>query len=194
MSDHTFPLYPGEEQSVLKAVAKRRIEFSAGRHCARVAMGRLGYPPCALPSGADRVPVWPASLTGSITHNDEFCAAVVASRGQYRSIGIDMEAIDSVSVDLVEEVFHPCEIVELDLHNRPDGADWPTLHFCLKEAAFKAFYPIFGKIINFQEMRIWANPPNRTFFAQAFIEAGSIRPTFQGRYLVSNGRIHAACW
>ena len=49
---------------------------------------------------------------------------------------------------------------------RPDGADWPTLHFCLKEAAYKAFYPKYRRNIGFQKMRLQVNLESRQFNAE----------------------------
>ena len=81
-----------------------------------------------------------------------------------------------------------------DLFTRPDGADWPTLYFCLKEAAFKAFYPTYRRIIGFQDMRVRVDLDARRFLAELSGLSASGIPIFQGRYLVRDGRVHAACW
>jgi 4'-phosphopantetheinyl transferase EntD len=194
LTDHVFPLYPEEERTVAKAVAKRRIEFAAGRHCARLAIAQVGHVAGALPSGEDRMPIWPAGFVGSITHSAGCCAAVAAPSHRFRAVGIDMEPVDAVSDELAPAVLRPDEAARLDRHARPDGADWLTLHFCLKEAAYKVFYPMFRQIIDFQEMRLLIQPEDRTFTATPQVEGLDGAPSFHGKYLVRHGRIHAACW
>lgn len=194
LSGEVYALFPEEARAVGNAVAKRRSEFSAGRHCARMAMADLGHSPCGIPSGPDRAPVWPSGLVGSITHGAGLCAAVVAHDHHFRSIGIDTELIDAITAELVEDILRPDEAAELDPNARPDGADWPTLYFCLKEAAYKAFYPIYRRIIGFQDMRLRVDPEQRTFLAElSCLSAGGV-PVFQGRYSVRHKRVHAACW
>jgi 4'-phosphopantetheinyl transferase EntD len=192
LSDEAFPLFPEEAQTIGNAVAKRRIEFAAGRHCARLAMAQLGHPARAIPSGPDRAPIWPSGLVGSITHSTELCAAAVARSDCFRSVGIDTEPIEAIPAELADEILRSDEADELDRNDRPDGADWPTLYFCLKEAAYKAFYPICRRIVGFQDMRVRVDPDARSFLAEPpGLFAGGI---FQGSYLVRHGRVHAACW
>ena len=193
-SDKFLPLFADEEQSVANSVAKRRLEFAWGRYCARMAMAELGHPPCGIPSGPDRAPVWPLGLVGSITHSTDFCAAVVARSDCFRTVGIDAEPIDAIPAELVEEILRPDEASEFNSKARPDGADWPTLYFCLKEAAYKAIYPTHRRIIGFQDMRVRLDLDARRFLAELPGLSARGIPIFQGRYLVRHGRIHAACW
>jgi 4'-phosphopantetheinyl transferase EntD len=193
-SDKFLPLFPEEEQAVGNSVAKRRIEFARGRYCARMAMAKLGYSPCAIPSGPDRAPVWPLGLVGSITHSTDFCAAVVARKDCFPTVGIDAEPIDAIPAELVEEILRPDEASEFNSEARPDSADWPTLYFCLKEAAYKAFYPMYRRIIGFQDMRVRVDLDARRFLAELPGLSASGIPIFQGKYLVRHGRVHAACW
>ena len=51
---------------------------------------------------------------------------------------------------------------DINLDAEPDGADWPTLHFRLKEAAY-TFYPICRRIIGFHDMRLSVNAEARSF-------------------------------
>src|SRR5215470_6495909 len=55
-------LLPEEARHVEKAVPKRRLEFAAGRRCARLALARLGLPPGPILAGADRAPCWPSEV------------------------------------------------------------------------------------------------------------------------------------
>ncbi|MCA6104071.1 hypothetical protein J6525_37525 [Bradyrhizobium sp. WSM 4400] len=44
------------------AVVGRRHEFAVGRACAREALSELGVPPCPIPSGLHREPLWPPAV------------------------------------------------------------------------------------------------------------------------------------
>ena len=159
-----------------------------------MAMAELGYPPCAIPSGPDRAPVWPPGLVGSITHSTDFCAAVVARSDCFRTVGIDVERVDAIPAELAKEIIRPDEASECRSAARPDDADWPTLYFCLKEASYKAFYPTYRRIVGFHDMRVRVDLEARKFVAELPGLSGRGSPIFQGRYLVQHGRVHAACW
>ena len=154
-------------------------------------MAELGHSPCAIPSALDRTPIWPQGLVGSITHSPDFCAAVVARRDDFATVGIDAEPVDAVPAELVKEILRSDEAGDFNRQTRPDGADLPTLYFCLKEAAYKAFYPIYRRIVDFHDMRVSVDLDTRRFLAEL---PGLSAPAFQGKYLVRHGRVHAACW
>jgi 4'-phosphopantetheinyl transferase EntD len=124
----------------------------------------------------------------------DFCAAVVARSDCFRTVGIDTEPVDAIPAELVEEILRLDEVGEFNSEARPDGADWPTLFFCLKEAAYKAFYPTYRRIIDFQDMRVRVDLEAQRFLAELPGLSASGSPIFQGRYLVRYGRVHAACW
>jgi enterobactin synthetase component D len=79
------------------AAPKRKIQFLAGRLCARAAIGRLAPNPSdgALPRDADGCPVWPAGFVGSIAHAEAFATAAVALCGAARGLGVDVEPVMS---------------------------------------------------------------------------------------------------
>jgi 4'-phosphopantetheinyl transferase EntD len=89
-------LYPEERLEVVNAVSSRVEEFTSGRLCARKALAQFGMENFPLRVGSQRQPLWPATLTGSITHTTGYCAAVVAKRTDCIGIGIDIETIESV--------------------------------------------------------------------------------------------------
>jgi len=192
LTGHIYPLHPDERPTIANAILKRHREFAAGRHCARQAMGQLGLDPVSLPSGVDRMPIWPAGLTGSISHTDDICAAVAALRGSLGDVGIDIERVGAAPANLAPDIIRRDEF--LDLPNMQTGADWPTLHFCLKEAAYKAFYPGFRQIIGFHDARIRLDVVQRTFTAQMRSDPQGDGPLFEGRYAIEDGRIYAAAW
>src|SRR5215469_4986180 len=93
---HAALLTAPELQSISHCADKRIRDFSAGRACAHRALGELGIHEFSLLAGNRREPLWPASITGSITNTHGYAAAVVAHREDARAIGIDCEVVGSV--------------------------------------------------------------------------------------------------
>ncbi len=91
--DELAPLLPGEDDLVADAVHSRRVEFAAGRACARTGLRRLGIGDRAILADSRRAPRWPAEVVGSITHCAGFTAAAVALRSEVAMLGIDAERV-----------------------------------------------------------------------------------------------------
>ena len=72
--------------NILRAVAKRQAEFRRAL-CARAALFALDGRAQTPAVGEDRAPVWPAAISGSITHGDRWAAAL-AARGDRRGLGL----------------------------------------------------------------------------------------------------------
>lgn len=192
LSGQVLPLFPDEAAEVRHAVGKRKAEFAGGRHCARLAMAELGRPALAVPRGPDRAPIWPAGLVGSITHSEGFCAAAVADAGTYRSIGIDSQGVGTVTNDIAGRILRPDEAAA-GAHHRRGRVDWPTLHFCVKEAAYKAFYPVWRVAIGFQDLRLSIDTGLEIFSAEVALDP-SRTVRLQGAYALRFGYVHSACW
>ena len=139
---------PSEERAVAGAVPARRAEFAAGRAAARLALGRLGYPRVAIPAGADRAPVWPRGVAGSISHAAGWAVAVVREGGP---LGVDVEGAEAVMPDLWPVV---CDGAELSALPEVDRAHAVTRVFSAKEAVFKAQYPLTGAVIGFDAVAV----------------------------------------
>ncbi len=168
-------LFPEEAYAMDRAVPKRRLEFTAGRMAARQAMAEIGHPQTAVPMAPDRSPVWPDSLTGSIAHCDDVCIAVVAQSNSIRSIGIDVEPDIPLDPDLEEVVCTPSERVWLNTQLAKERGYLAKLIFCAKESAYKALYPLTGKVIGFEDLEVGFHEEKGTF--QAFPSDGR---TLQG--------------
>ena len=79
ITDCEAALFPDEQAAVSRAVEKRRAEFAAGRSLARIALTEIGHAPCAI-AQADRAPVWPLGIVGSITHSNDYVAVCVVNQ------------------------------------------------------------------------------------------------------------------
>lgn len=145
-------LAPGEAAAIASAVPARRAEFAAGRRAARRAMARLGYAPAAILTGADRAPVWPAGLIGSITHCDGHCMAVVAPTGAIRALGIDLEGDGPLPDDLVDTVCTATECRWLATLPQAERGSAAKRVFGAKEAAYKMQYPLTRRFLEFHDV------------------------------------------
>ncbi len=96
------------------AAPKRRAEFLAGRHAAKLALERLGQ---RAPVGRnlDGTPAWPSGVTGSISHGGGIACAAVAPQRNYQSLGIDVERIllDRDGPEVAPTVARPDELLLL---------------------------------------------------------------------------------
>jgi 4'-phosphopantetheinyl transferase EntD len=169
IGERQVDLFPEEETFVTHSVRRRRIEFAAGRACARRAIEALGYRSVPLPPEPDRVPHWPAHLVGSITHTDKRCAAAVARRQDgVRSIGIDLEPAEALPADLWTAILRPSELSWLDEQASAERGVLARAIFSAKECAFKCQYGITRTMLDFHELEI-AIDRNQDAFVARFV-------------------------
>jgi enterobactin synthetase component D len=142
--------------SINRSVAKRQTEFLAGRLCAREAMCRLDGRLHVPPIGEDRAPVWPVDLCGSITHSTGWAAAIVGRKAQWRGLGLDTENLLSPerAARLAGEILTADELAAMAAGPEEQIALRVTLTFSIKEALFKALYPIVQKRFYFEDAQL----------------------------------------
>jgi 4'-phosphopantetheinyl transferase EntD len=190
------PLCAIEQSAVERAVTKRVREFAWGRGCARAALERLGEGKPGVPQGKNREPLWPRGVAGSITHCDGLCAAAVARRTTVHSIGLDAEPHRL----LPERVLH--YITSADeraaLAQLPQAFRyWPIVLFSAKESVFKCWFPITGKPLRFDDVRIRIVPhfPERTHGRLRVVFRNGAkaviwrRPALEGHFLILSRHI-----
>jgi len=191
------PSFPGEESLIANAVETRRREFITARHCAREALGQLGYAPAPIGAGPKREPLWPAGVVGSITHTIGFRAAAVASKSVLASIGIDTERNDGLPDGVEETITVQGEREMLAALSRAFPAtQWGRLLFSAKESVYKAWYPLTGRRLGFEDARLVIDPAG-TFAAQLLVDGarsdgGPPLFEFRGRFVVAHGLIATA--
>lgn len=143
---------PEEEPLIARSVAKRRNEFITVRHCARVAMGRLGVPEAPILKGEKGEPRWPDGLVGSLTHCEGYRGAVVGRSAVVRSVGIDAEPHGVLPDGVLDAISLPAERYEIGA--LPDGLHWDRILFCAKEATYKAWFPLTQRWLGFEDAHI----------------------------------------
>lgn len=182
-------LWAVERAAMAQAVPAREREFAAGRRAARRAMAALDYRPEALPMGADRAPIWPDGLVGSISHGAGVCVAAVARRGAARSLGIDLEEAGAVGDDLLGEICTLAERAWVQAQPEPNRAILASLLFSAKEAAYKCQYPLSGKVLDFQALEITPDLDLGRIEARFTQAVGPFQAQdiLFGRYVVTDG-------
>jgi 4'-phosphopantetheinyl transferase EntD len=192
------PLFPEEERLVAGAVARRRQEFGTVRACARTALARLGVPAGPILPGERGAPRWPGSVVGSMTHCAGYRAAAVARAADVVTIGLDAEPNEPLRNDGVlglvtvaeERAWLPGTTA------RWPGVSWDRLVFSAKESVYKAWFPLTGLWLDFDEAVITVDPAAGTFAARLLVPgpevAGGRLPGFTGRWLVRDGLILTA--
>ena len=140
------------------AVLKRRVEFLAGRHCAREAM-RARAPESAehlIARGENREPLWTNGIVGAISHTHGYAAAAVARTNALRGVGLDIErwvkptAPETIGAHIAREG-------ELDALVGQTAWSAPvalTLLFSAKESLYKCLYPEVQRFFGFHDATI----------------------------------------
>lgn len=181
-------LLPQEAAQFGWAVEKRVKEFTISRTCARRALQKLGLPATPILRGSHGEPVWPAGVVGSITHCDGYCAAAVALTSKVLAVGIDAEVHAALPLDVLHQVCFDDEL--LWLNQSPPDIHWDCLMFSIKEAVFKAWFPLTERWLGFEDVQIAFNPDQRTFHARLLQGplkiAGHELAGFTGQYEVRN--------
>ena len=148
---HLEPL-PDEEPLIARSVAGRRNEFVTVRHCARLALSQLGVEPVPILKGEKGEPRWPDGVVGSLTHTRGYRGAAVGRSPAIRSVGVDAEPHDVLPDGVLKSISLPAERAEIS--RLPAGVHWDRILFCAKEATYKAWFPLTGRWLGFEDAHI----------------------------------------
>jgi enterobactin synthetase component D / holo-[acyl-carrier protein] synthase len=186
-------LYPEEEQVLGRAVEKRRLEFTTGRACARVALARLGVEPAPIPVGERGAPCWPEGIVGSITHCRGYRACAVARSADVLSVGIDAEPNEPLPAGLLEDIASAEEMELLDgLRAQRREVNWDRLLFSAKEAVYKAWFPLAQRWLGFADAVLAIDSDQSRFCARLLLAGPVMRDGrrlrgFSGRWMACDG-------
>lgn len=191
------PLFPEEEAIVARAVDKRRREFTTARACARTALSQLGVFPQPILTGAHGAPQWPPGVVGSITHCEGYRACAVARDTDLASVGIDAERNEPLPEGLVGDIALPEELGRLrELSRRSPEVAWDRLLFSMKEAVYKAWFPLAQRWLGFEDASIEIDTEANSFSVRLLVAGplfgdGELRG-FSGRWLARDELVMAA--
>ncbi len=184
-------LHPLEKALVAHAVDIRKSEFGDARWCAHQALAQLGRDTGSpILRGERGMPLWPAAVSGSLTHTDGFRAAVVAPRLLVRSMGLDAEIAAELPEGVLDSIARPSELPQLERLKTNGLACAERLLFCAKEATYKAWFPLTHRWLGFEQAEIDVREDG------SFVSYLLVRPTpvpfIEGRWVVRDGFIIAA--
>lgn len=168
-------------ESLRQAGAKRRREFLAGRLAAVSALRRLGHGgaetavetagetaaetlPEAPAIGADRLPLWPAGVQGSISHSGAAALCWVLPAGaQAACVGVGVDVEDLMAPERCQRLWR--RIAPELQRGQGEAAGFSdaallTLAFSAKESLFKALYPSVRRYLNFDAAQVVCLAPD----------------------------------
>ncbi len=157
------PLLPPENSCTAGMAPRRLRSFRHGRHCARTALRKLGLPATAIPTDAQRAPVWPDGIVGSISHSRNLACAVAARTECLGGIGIDLEQPGKLDHEVALLICTASERARLHDLAMNDGE---RLLFSIKESIYKCLWPRVQRFIEFHEVDVELHPEDRSFRAQ----------------------------
>ncbi|WFE75120.1 4'-phosphopantetheinyl transferase [Roseinatronobacter sp. S2] len=161
-----MPRLMGDEVLAIEQVAARRArEFAAGRAAARSAMEQLGHMPRPVLHGDDRAPIWPAGMTGSITHTDHDALAVVTDDPAILALGLDMEPTAPLEPNLWPVICTQNDLLWLAGLGPTQRGNFVKLLFSAKEAVYKAQYQISRCMLDFHALDLTPDLASGRFVA-----------------------------
>lgn len=190
-------LFPDEEAVIANAVGKRRMEFTTARACARAALARLGLPPVPIVPGSRGAPRWPAGVVGSITHCAGYRASAVARDRDVITVGLDAEPHGPLPDGVLAAVASPGEQARMAaLAAARPQVSWDRMLFSAKESVYKAWFPLTGRWLGFEDASVDIDPARGTFTARLLVDGpvvnGAVLTGFTGRWLVGRGLVVTA--
>jgi 4'-phosphopantetheinyl transferase EntD len=128
---------------------KRRHASGAARRVARELMNSMGFAGLPILKSKSGAPIWPAGVVGSMAHDDRIAVSAVGLRRDLDAVGIDIEPTVPLPPDLLELIATPRE--RRLIADNPLGA---KLLFAMKEAVYKAAYPLDHEFLDFHDIEI----------------------------------------
>ncbi|MBM7442715.1 4'-phosphopantetheinyl transferase [Streptomyces sp. HB132] len=182
------PFLHGELEVVSGAVEGRRREFAAVRWCARRALADLGIGPAAILPGERGSPVWPDGVVGSMTHCDGYRGAAVGQVPGVLALGIDAEPHLPLPEGVLNITALPAEQRRItDMGGLAPEICWDRLLFSMKEAVYKAWFPLTRRWLGFEQADITIGHDG-TFSAHLLADDPAVPSDgFAGRWLVEEG-------
>ena len=164
-------LHPDEAACVAGAVERRRLEFAAVRCCARLALARLGRAPIAILPDEGGAPRWPPGVVGSMTHCAGYHAAALARSEDVTGLGIDAEPSEPLPNGILESISSPEEAAQVTRLAEMDGhVMWDRLLFSAKESVYKSWYPLTGRWLGFEQVKVSFSSTDGTFLADLLVD------------------------
>ncbi|MFB6536654.1 4'-phosphopantetheinyl transferase [Streptomyces noursei] len=196
--DPLSEMFPEEFALVAEAVPQRQREFGTVRNCARRALAAFGIAPAPVLPGERRAPIWPTGIVGAMTHCTGYRGAAVARATDVRSVGVDAEPHARIEdpgvLELVTLPDERAQLSQLAAH-QPEIC-WDRLIFSTKESVYKAWFPLTGRWLGFEDAHLTLDPTDATFTARFLVPGpvveGRELTEFTGRWLIGSQLVMTA--
>tara|TARA_B100001778_G_C18560357_1_gene617474 strand:+ start:417 stop:1061 length:645 start_codon:yes stop_codon:yes gene_type:complete len=132
-------------------------ESLVARECAIKALGKLGTHVKVIMTAPEGNPIWPKGFTGSLSHSKGQCMAIVGRKHDYRTIGVDLELTGRIKPATIARITHDSEKASIGV-DRCKG----TILFSLKEAFYKAQFPLYEIPIGFKDVAFKIDETKKT--------------------------------
>lgn len=146
--------------------------FAAGRLALRSALADAGLavdgPILPDPRGA---PALPPGIAGSISHKEELAVGLAAPAGPEAdlAVGVDIERIAPLRIDISRRVLTDAELAELQALPLDERNERILLTLSAKEALYKALDRFVGRYVSFKEAAVAPAPDGSTSAALALV-------------------------
>lgn len=139
-----------EERRIFEnAIPKLQRQSGAARDVARVLLKSKGKSNVTIGKALDGNPMWPKGIVGSLAHDDKIAVAAIANKDDLDSLGVDIEPDLELPHDVISIV-----LTEREHERYADKVRNLRQFFILKEAVYKAWYPLFKTYLDYQEIEI----------------------------------------
>ena len=145
---------------------RKDASFIAGRAAAQHALKQYGIQ-TEVKKSATGAPIWPKGYSGSITHSENFAAALVSKTSLYESLGIDLEDSNEQATRVFKKIATKSEKDLFEQSTNITKELFPTVIFSAKESFYKALNGLIKTPLRFQDLSLEAKKTNVQFI-QAF--------------------------
>lgn len=166
---------------------QRKEEFILGRYCASKAFElHCGQKLIHLPTGKAREPLWPVNTVGSISHNQHWVGAVVASGSKLLGVGVDFETMGRVKPELGSYILNDTDVKSAIGFS---SEEIRTIIFSAKESLYKALYPSVRTFFGFDSAAVTHIDSDKNIFTIKLLThlssefSPSQRSQFTGRFV-----------
>ena len=155
-------------------------------------MAALGLPNTAIPFGANREPIWPDGIVGSISHCGAIAAAAASRSSARGGIGIDIEIAEPLDDSTLDLICCPAELKWLQ--NRENAREYAKLIFSAKESVYKCIWPTVQRFVDFRDIAIRIDAEAGTFTPAKWSNdlPASVVGAVTGRYAIRDRWIMTA--
>ena len=171
---------------------QRCEEFATGRALAKRLLGDLGGPDWPLTISDHGAPLWPCGFTGSIAHSDTWCVVAVARGTAFAALGVDVEPIAPLAVEVLDLIAVPSERAWVLAVTGAERELRGKQLFCAKESFFKCLGPSAQDDCEHRDLEIAFGPSRSGFIAN--LTARGAQLAALGRVGAMHGHAVAAAW